>query len=104
VEVNASRVKALRQQYQWTQQAFADLCSVSLRTVQRVEKTGNTSTETVMAMCAVFNIDQADLKVIPPQGSQAETEVRFAPMWTLLIAALMLGSMVGAGLMYWLMS
>lgn len=104
MEVNASRVKALRQQYQWTQQAFADMCAVSLRTIQRVEKTGNASTETVMAMCAVFNIDQASLKAIPPHGAQAEKEVRLAPMWAMLFAALILGSMVGAGLMYWLLS
>ena len=61
MEIDSSTIKNLRTQRSWTQQHLADACDISLRTVQRIEKIGNASNESVMSLCAVFEIqrDQA---------------------------------------------
>lgn len=54
MDVNAKKIKALRKSKGWTQQHLADACAISLRTVQRVERYGNASQETVLSLAAVF--------------------------------------------------
>jgi len=56
MEIDSSTIKNLRTQRSWTQQHLADACDISLRTVQRIEKIGNASNESVMSLCAVFEI------------------------------------------------
>ena len=63
MEVNALKIKELRTNKGWTQQHLADACSISLRTVQRVERYGNASNETVMGLCAVFEISRSEVLV-----------------------------------------
>ncbi len=65
MEVNNQKLKALREQKGWTQAQLAEMCDVSLRTIQRVEKLGTASQETVAALCAVLEIDRSELSVIP---------------------------------------
>jgi transcriptional regulator with XRE-family HTH domain len=50
MEVNASLIKNQRLINGWTQQHLADACSVSLRTIQRVERYGQASNETVASL------------------------------------------------------
>lgn len=64
MDVNAPLVKEHRTKNNWTQQHLADICSVSLRTIQRVERYGNASNETVAALASVFEIPASDI-VIP---------------------------------------
>ncbi|WP_448548949.1 helix-turn-helix transcriptional regulator [Thalassotalea fusca] len=64
MEVNAQKIKAMRSDKGWTQQHLADACSISLRTVQRVERYGTASNETAMGLCAVFEVDRGDI-VLP---------------------------------------
>lgn len=61
--VDASKLKQLRQQRNWTQQYLADACDVNIRTIQRVEKDGVASNETLAAFAAVFEIDAQDVMV-----------------------------------------
>lgn len=61
MEVNAQKLKQLRTDKAWTQQHLADACGISLRTVQRVERYGNASKETLMAFAAVFEIEQSEI-------------------------------------------
>ncbi len=63
MDINASVIKQHRTQKNWTQQHLADACGISLRTVQRVERYGNASNETVSALAAVFEIDQEEIVV-----------------------------------------
>ena len=58
MEIDAITVKALRQSKGWTQQHLADACAISLRTVQRVEKEGSASSETLLGLCAVLEVEQ----------------------------------------------
>ena len=76
MEVNASIVRAMRTSRGWTQQHLADACDISLRTVQRVEKYGTASNETVMGLCAVFEINARELSVIPEYDEAALKQVK----------------------------
>lgn len=62
MRVNASLVKQLRTDKSWTQQHLADACGISLRTVQRVERYGTASNETLMALSAVFEVAQSAIQ------------------------------------------
>lgn len=66
MEVNAAVIKQLRSDNNWTQQHLADACGLSLRTIQRAERYGNTSNETLMALASVFEVEKAQL-IAPEQ-------------------------------------
>lgn len=55
-------VKQHREKAYMTQQHLADASSISLKTVQRVEKTGAISKENLRAICAVLNIKTPTLE------------------------------------------
>ncbi|GAA4900192.1 helix-turn-helix transcriptional regulator [Ferrimonas pelagia] len=59
MKVDTEVLKHHRTQRAWTQQQLADLCDVSLRTIQRVEKEGIASAETVAALSAVLELEKA---------------------------------------------
>ena len=49
----------------WSQQHLADAANLSLRTVQRIEKTGNASPESIKAIAAAFNLKPQDIAPSP---------------------------------------
>ena len=59
--VSAEKIRDLRLANGWTQEQFAELCGVSVRTIQRVEKTGVASMETTNALAAVFKEERQAL-------------------------------------------
>jgi transcriptional regulator with XRE-family HTH domain len=61
MEINQHKVKTLRTDRGWTQQQLADICALSMRTIQRVEVHGLASYETVNALAAAFQINRAEL-------------------------------------------
>ncbi len=63
MQLNLQLIKQLRNDLGWTQQQLADICAVSLRTVQRVEIQGVASLETCKALAAAFVIDREQLLV-----------------------------------------
>ncbi len=65
MQLNLHLIKQLRNERGWTQQQLADICAVSLRTVQRVEMQGVSSLETCKALAAAFVIDREQLLVRP---------------------------------------
>jgi len=77
MEVNAQKIKAMRSDKGWTQQHLADACSISLRTVQRVERYGTASNETVMGLCAVFEVERGEfvLPDIPVETIVSELDI-----------------------------
>lgn len=50
-----------RQQRAWSQSQLAEACGLSLRTVQRIEKTGKASLESTKALASVFSLQVAAL-------------------------------------------
>ncbi|MGQ4276124.1 helix-turn-helix domain-containing protein [Pseudidiomarina sp. E22-M8] len=61
MDVNAQFIKKYRQQNLWSQQQLADMAGLSLRTLQRVEKTSTASLETIKSLAAVFEVSASHL-------------------------------------------
>jgi transcriptional regulator with XRE-family HTH domain len=55
------RVRALRESRAWTQAHLAEAAELSLRTVQRLERTHAASAETLLAIAAAFGVDVTTL-------------------------------------------
>jgi len=102
MEVNASKIKALRTSNGWTQQHLADACAISLRTVQRVERYGNASQETLASLSSVFEVSQTELIVAeqPVELVKGEGRARVDAQSQALVIAALFGACVGALIMY----
>jgi transcriptional regulator with XRE-family HTH domain len=61
MNISGDNVRRLRFERGWTQEHLASLTGRSVRTIQRVEKTGICDLETRSALAAVFQIDVAQL-------------------------------------------
>jgi transcriptional regulator with XRE-family HTH domain len=55
-------IQKLRLQRGWSQQQLADLCGLSVRTIQRIEQGQVASTESLKSLAAVFEIDFSTLQ------------------------------------------
>jgi transcriptional regulator with XRE-family HTH domain len=53
----ASELKKLRLSKSWSQQQLADISGLSLRTIQRIEKDGNCSHESLLTLASIFELD-----------------------------------------------
>jgi len=53
-----------RQQRAWSQTQLAEVSGLSLRTIQRIEKNGKASLESVKALAAVYSLNINDLRII----------------------------------------
>lgn len=56
MNVDVNLIKAERNKRGWTQSQLADICSLSLRTIQRIEKSGLASHESVQSLAAAYEI------------------------------------------------
>ena len=63
MKVNTKKISNERKSRAWSQQHLADVSALSLRTIQRVEKEGTASHETVKALAASFEMDANELLV-----------------------------------------
>ncbi|GEA12210.1 helix-turn-helix transcriptional regulator [Alteromonas sp. KUL49] len=93
MEVNAQKIKGLRQDKGWTQQHMADACGLSLRTVQRAENYGNCSADTLQAISSVLEVELRTLKLVPyiHEGEAHQTaspKGKWVNMLVILIALL----------------
>lgn len=61
MQLNQQRLTAERQQRAWSQSQLADASGVSLRTIQRIEKSGKASLESAKALASVFELDITDI-------------------------------------------
>lgn len=104
MDIRRDYVRNLRTTRGWTQQQLAEISDLSLRTIQRVEKLGVASNETVSALCSVFEIDRNELLVLPPLNAEderaSERSSRVAGAAALIGA--LAGSLVTALAMQWL--
>lgn len=65
MELRGDIVKQKRLAKNWTQQQLADICDINLRTIQRVEKSGNASLETIMSLCVAFDVKREVFFEVP---------------------------------------
>jgi len=59
--LSPERVKHFRKDNGWSQELLAKAAGLSLRTIQRAEKDGNSSAETQLALAAAFDISPQEL-------------------------------------------
>ncbi|RUO35482.1 hypothetical protein CWE13_11165 [Aliidiomarina shirensis] len=59
--ISAEKVKYLRQQLGWSQEQLALVSGVSARTIQRIEKSGECSLESKMALASALNVSVSEL-------------------------------------------
>jgi len=95
--VDSKKLKQLRLEKNWTQQHLADVCDLSMRTIQRVEKDGVASNETVAAYAAIFELDVGDLLIATELFDTTNRPERLSKAVQVLMAALFLGGF-GAGI------
>jgi transcriptional regulator with XRE-family HTH domain len=62
VRVDSNRIRSERENRGWSQGHLASVAGLSLRTIQRIEKTGSASFESVTALASVLSVDVADLR------------------------------------------
>ncbi|MGB1262055.1 MAG: helix-turn-helix domain-containing protein [Cognaticolwellia sp.] len=89
--LSPERVKYFRKDNGWSQELLAKASGLSLRTIQRAEKDGNSSAETQLALAAAFNITTKDLTLVSPQ---IETQWKWRNIMQSVIALLVIFSAV----------
>jgi transcriptional regulator with XRE-family HTH domain len=70
MHINSTRLRELRVSHQWSQEQLAELSSLNLRTIQRLESGAKISTESLRALAAVFEVPAESLLVSDPTPSQ----------------------------------
>lgn len=61
MKINVKLVKTLRAEKAWSQDELATVSNISLRTVQRIEKSGNCALESKKAIASAFDIKACEL-------------------------------------------
>ncbi len=64
-------VRKIRLEKGWSQDQLAELCNLSVRTIQRIERGQKPSLETLKALAAVFEIDVSDLTMEADMAKKA---------------------------------
>jgi transcriptional regulator with XRE-family HTH domain len=62
VRVDSNLIRSERENRGWSQGHLAEVAGLSLRTIQRIEKTGSASFESVTALASVLSVDVAALR------------------------------------------
>jgi len=65
VKLDRILIKSERQKRAWSQEHLADASGLGLRTIQRIEKNGVASYESIRALAAVFSLRIEDLAAMP---------------------------------------
>ena len=93
MQLDTAKIRTLRQERAWTQQQLADICDLSLRTIQRVELLGTASLETGRSLAAAFEIEYSALQL-----ANTETETSPLPSWLIGAGTFIAGVAAGAAL------
>lgn len=101
MDINTKTVKSLRQQRGWSQQHLADACEVSLRTIQRAEKDGRVSPDTLQALCAVLEVTPKSLSQVPDLTAGQFEPANPLRQKLMLAAAMLAGILVGVLATLW---
>ncbi len=64
------KIKQLRKERAWSQAQLAEIASLSIRTIQRAEKLGSCSYETLLAIASAFDIDVRELTALSINNSK----------------------------------
>lgn len=78
MKINKEILRRERELRAWTQSHLAEIADLSMRTVQRIERTGDASMESAGALAAALNIDLAVL-MEAPIASEETTPAKSRP-------------------------
>jgi len=74
MRIDSKRIRAERERRAWSQEHLATVSGLGLRTIQRIEKTGAASFESVRALAAVLEVSVAELRVLRDEARAADRE------------------------------
>ncbi|MBM7074139.1 helix-turn-helix transcriptional regulator [Shewanella sp. 202IG2-18] len=99
MDVNAKAIKNSRLKNGWTQQHLADAFGLSLRTVQRVERYGTASNETVLSIASVMelNLEEIILSIDDAVTDENNVSSKYQQIGVITVA-LVLGMVMGVGI------
>lgn len=63
MKLNNIKLKQFREAKAWSQSHLAEVSGISLRTIQRIEKSGVASPESVKSLCATFDVQINELLI-----------------------------------------
>ena len=63
MKIDAKRIRAEREKRAWSQDHLASVTGLGLRTIQRIESSGQASYESVSAIASVFKMDVSDFNL-----------------------------------------
>lgn len=63
IRLDNTKLRQLRESNAWSQSHLAEASGVSIRTIQRIEKTGTASPESAKNICAAFDIRFEEIHV-----------------------------------------
>jgi DNA-binding XRE family transcriptional regulator len=98
VKVDSGLIRLEREKRAWTQEHLAKAAGLSVRTIQRIERTGAASFESVRALAAVLELSVADLRDptrVVEQGDDARARRPVLGLPARLLLALASGAACG---------
>lgn len=82
MKINKDTLRRERELRAWTQSHLADVADLSMRTVQRIERTGDASMESASALAAALNLNLSALMETPAPISQTiPAKSHRYPLW-----------------------
>ena len=61
MKLNKEKLKRLRESKAWSQSHLAEVSDISLRTIQRIEKSGVASPESIKSICAAYEVQVSEV-------------------------------------------
>ena len=74
MKINSKRVKQLRIENSWSQEQLSAASGLSLRTIQRIEITGQASLDSIRALATAFGVEPSELQLSPGHESPSPAE------------------------------
>jgi len=97
MRVNSERVKTLRLAKGWSQEQLAEISSLGVRTVQRVEKDGVCSLETRNSLASALEIQSEDLQASEVDIERLATALRILNFGKYFLVACFCLGLLNAG-------
>ncbi|MCW8878383.1 MAG: helix-turn-helix domain-containing protein [Kangiellaceae bacterium] len=95
MSVSSEKVVELRRQRGWSQEKLAAICGLSERTIQRIEKDGNCSLDSKVALATAFDVSPAELSKNEDKAP-INQEVGFRTDWSGAFGLFILGLAIPA--------
>lgn len=80
MQLNKELLRQERERRAWTQSHLAEVAGLSLRTIQRIERSGVVAKESAMALAGALGMELVDLLMQPAKGSKP-TRISCSGFW-----------------------